>query len=283
MILIYHSVHNKGFVPFNSIPLNLFDKQMRFLSKYRKVGSLYEYRKGKCNIVITFDDGYKNNYTHAYPLLKKYGLTATFFLTTGLIGTKNMKWDDKISYLIQATNKQKIVLDKREYMLEHKEQVITEIITYLNKKDQKCVASRLKQLTEQLGDIEADIMMSWDNVKEMSKDGMYFGSHTVTHSNLVRISLEQVEAELVKSKTDIEQKLGIKVDVFSYTYGGLSDINEAIVKLLRKHGFILALLNDCSNNDGFSLPRYSPPKNLFLFKMRTTFPRLYSGMQRLIL
>ena len=281
MILIYHSVNNGGFIPFISVNIKLFEKQMRFLSKNLKVGSIYDYINGKCDIVITFDDGYKDNYTNAYPILKKYGLTATFFLTTGLIGTKKSKWDDKIIYLINKTGKKSIILDKVSYSPENEKEFTKKLIISLNNKTKDYKEHILNQIIEQLGDVEEEIMMSWDNVKEMSENNMHFGSHTVSHPNLAKISSKEAENEIIVSKKAIEEKINKKIDLFSYPYGNVSDIIEDVVELLKKNGFICGLTNGYETNDGFSIARYGPPRNLFLFKIKTKYPHLYHKIRKL--
>lgn len=283
LILIYHSVNdNEEFVPFRSVNLNLFEKQMRFLSKNLKVGSIYDYLNGKCGVSITFDDGYKNNYTNAYPILKKYNLSATFFVTTGLIGSGKIKWDDKIASVIQNTTLKRLSILNKEYVLDNKMDVIDELIAFLNKKDEEFKQRIVREIINQLGDSKQNIMMSWYNIKEMSENNMFFGSHSVSHCNLAKVSLQDAEKEIALSKKAIEEKIKKKVDLFSYPYGGIADFNEDILKLLRKHGFICGLLNGCSSNDGFSLARYGAPQNLFLFKLKMKHPRFYEKIRNFL-
>jgi len=102
LILYYHSIDERvGNLYYLKTPPDIFKEQMELLKDY-KVVSLGEFvrraRKGKNTeecVVITFDDGFKDNYTVAYPLLYKYDLPATFFVTTGFIGRKGyMSWKD---------------------------------------------------------------------------------------------------------------------------------------------------------------------------------------------
>ncbi len=108
-------------------------------------------------VVITFDDGFKDNYTHASPVLQKLGFTATIFLATGFIGNKRGKFKGK------------------------------------------------------------DIV-NWSEVKELSRSGIRFGSHTVTHPQLRSLDKEKILYEIQCSKEDLEGKLGMPVTAFSYPY-----------------------------------------------------------------
>lgn len=153
-----------------------FEQQMRFLSEngYHTItpDQLLAYLKyGKSlpdnPILITFDDGYQDNYTNAYPIMKKYGFTATIFLITGVI--------DK---------------DPR--------------------------------------------YMTWDQARALQQDGFVFGSHTVTHAPLAKLTNEQITEELTASKKEIERQLGRKPDFFAYPTGSYT---MKIEELVRQAGY----------------------------------------------
>jgi peptidoglycan/xylan/chitin deacetylase (PgdA/CDA1 family) len=115
------------------------------------------------SLVITFDDGYQSVYSEAFPLLQRYGMSATVFLT---VGEKGM-----------AT-----------------------------------AAGRLPSLS-------GHSMLSWHEIREMQRWGIVFGSHTLTHPDLARLPLGQVEAEMSDSKAIIEDALSVSVTCFAYPYG----------------------------------------------------------------
>jgi hypothetical protein len=121
IILMYHSINDPSvnliYTP-NIVSLENFEKQVMYLASKKRVISLEELvtniQKGikfpKGCVVITFDDGYKDNYTNAYPILKEYNLPATFFLATDYIGSNKMKWDDELNYKIKQSNCESVVL-----------------------------------------------------------------------------------------------------------------------------------------------------------------------------
>jgi peptidoglycan/xylan/chitin deacetylase (PgdA/CDA1 family) len=113
--------------------------------------------EGQKRAVITFDDGFRDFYTNAFPILSKYGLTATMYLPT----------------------------------------------------------AHIQQQTQRFKGIDC---LSWNEVRELHRAGMQFGSHTVTHPVLKQISHSELEAELGDSKQAIEQELGVGVTSFAYPY-----------------------------------------------------------------
>ena len=169
-ILMYHGIsddveNGAAYYKVNTAPA-IFERQMRFLKErgYQTVALNEAVRwlnrrepVEPKRVVITFDDGYRNFYTHAFPILRKHGFTATMFLPTEYIG---------------ATRKAFKGFD----------------------------------------------CMTWDEVRELRKAGIEFGSHTVTHPRLVELNWSDVERELRDSKTEMETQLGARVTTFAYPY-----------------------------------------------------------------
>lgn len=114
-ILMYHHVKPGTIKELNTVTPKSFERQMKFLSKYGyKVLSLDEYMAIKKNggkfsrnsVVITFDDGYEDNYIYAYPVLKKFNFSATEFIISDLVGKKTLlSWDQ-----IKQMRKGKIII-----------------------------------------------------------------------------------------------------------------------------------------------------------------------------
>ena len=273
-ILIYHRVSpdqdNSSLV--KPLTPQSFEKQIESFSRDYELLPLdklaWYIQQGKAlpkkAMVITVDDGYKDNYLYAYPILRKYHAPATIFLATGHIGTGKLFWPDRVKYIIQASSSTEVKLDK---LGEHRLQSPSD-----KAKAALMIANRLKRIPEAeknfligrlssiLGvDIPEDLgkrlILSWDEVREMSSHGIAFGAHTVNHPILTRLPLEQAKREIVQSKKDIEEKLRQPVTAFAYPNGRPRDFNSHIANLVKESGFT------CAVN---SIPRWVTPKaNLY--------------------
>ncbi|MBI4436023.1 MAG: polysaccharide deacetylase family protein, partial [Candidatus Omnitrophica bacterium] len=186
-ILLYHGV---GLPDPNqdNLPLEEFRLQMRHLAEKGfhpiLLSDLLDHVEGKTDlpshpIVITFDDGVKTTYTNAFPVLKEYRFPATVFLVSDYIG-EGTKWLS--------------TLEHRWY-------------------------DRDPRLNSPENDIWKFDFLSWEEVKEMGKAQVGFGSHGATHAELPRLTPKELLYELEGSKEKLETALGQKVDCFAYPWG----------------------------------------------------------------
>jgi len=116
---------------------------------------------------------------------------------------------------------------------------------------------------------EKDRFLNWEEVIKMSKDGVEFGSHTLTHPFLTKITRQQAEKEIIDSKKIIEDKTGKEVKFFCYPYG---NYNSEIIEIVEKSGYKAAVTNRKKNMKitKFTLPRigiYSH-NNKFIFRIK---------------
>lgn len=236
-----------------------FQKQMRYLQEtheiisFQKLHQAFTEKKSlpRRAAIITFDDGYKDNYTEAYPILKKYNIPATIFLTTGHIETNKMFWWNIIGYVLCNTKLKKIELEEFGDVIppSSKENMFYSLrMTY--QKFKNIPEEKKKKLIDQLlqkSDVNIpkglgkDLMLSWDNIKEMNENGIEFGAHTVTHPILTNVPLNQAKLEIVESKKTIEKRLGKPVTTFCYPNGFTDDYNADIVQILKDNGFLCSV------------------------------------------
>jgi len=193
LIICYHCVKDEAFPHLRPAKVTDFENQMQYLSKVYNPISLERMAQYIQNctslpskaIAVTFDDGYRDNYENAYPILKKYHIPATVFLTTGFIGTGEIpRWD-------------------KEYYTADKA-----------------------------------LMLSWEQVREMSDDGISFGAHTLTHPFLTRIPRKQAQREIRLSRDIIEQHIGRPVTTFAYPSG---NFDSEIKELVKDAGYTAAV------------------------------------------
>ncbi len=263
-ILAYHKIENNEFDDLNmSIPVSDFEIQIKYLSKNYHVISLLDFLSSiqtrkkikKNSVVITFDDGYKDNYTNAFSIVKKYNVPITIFLTVAPISTGQALWYEAIVHLIK--NSLIEGADLSDYgignitlkSLSDKQAAIYQIVnkakTMPQNQRQNLIDYLKKNLTtkdnkNQNDDHLKSLMLSWDEIREMKNHGVTFGAHTMSHPILTQIPIETAEIEIKKSKEIIEKELGEKISLFTYPNGGPEDFNEDIVDIIRKNGFVCA-------------------------------------------
>jgi peptidoglycan/xylan/chitin deacetylase (PgdA/CDA1 family) len=259
-IIAYHRVSEVDDYPWSLTPVTPkeFEQEIRYLShKYHIISldDLVTYSDKLKTLppktaVVTFDDGYKDTYRNAYPILKKYRIPATVFLTTGHIGTGKLFWWDKVGYVIWKTESNTIDLgelgihhlNSASSRLQMSNTVITTLKQFsIKKRDELIngmVVSNGVDIPPNLGE---KLILSWDEIKEMSKNGISFGAHTVSHPILSRLSLEAASKEILDSKKHIEKELGQEVTTFCYPNGEPGDFSGDIEGILKSNGFKCAI------------------------------------------
>jgi len=199
--------------------------------------------------IITFDDGYADNFVYAFPLLKKHGLSALIFVTTDFVGKSKPSFWDVAAYSFAHTEKTSAVLPltgEQHWSNEGEQYSVMmqwiETLKTVDENEKQALASQLPAALDV--DVAEEnfshIFMNWDQVRVMAGDGIEFGSHTLTHPIMTRIPAEQVTRELVDSKKLIEQELGRPVDTFAYPNGGPEDFNPQIIGTLKDAGYKMA-------------------------------------------
>lgn len=271
-VVNYHRIDDPNRSDFDSFKPNVsatpqdFDHQMDYLAKWFHVVSLQDvvdWLDGKKNLppyaaLITFDDGYLDNYTAAYPILRRHNFPALIFLTTGHIGTDAPFYWDMAAYCFSHTQSDHLIFPdgRTEYWSNQKQldqvsKAWTESLKSLSHVEKE---SHVLRLPDQLGvsvpsGFFRKLMMSWDQVREMQAGGVEFGAHTMQHPILTRIPLDQVRVEVEGSKARIEAELGNPVLGFAYPNGQLADLNGTIERIVAGSGIRAAftLLNGPSS------------------------------------
>jgi len=244
-ILMYHRI----------VPEH-FKKQIEYLSKNYKIVGLQEANENldKKQLVLTFDDGYRNNYLYAYPILKEFGLRATIFIVHDFIDKNIFTWWDRLEFAnVRANIKKLRILPADAIEKEvHKH-------TGLSAANHKPP--------------EYDFM-SWKEVKQ-SADIFDIGSHTLTHPCLTESSYKEAATEVVESKKKIEDILDRPVVSFAYPYG---ESNEDVFHLVETAGYRCAVLSEKGNNknrDPFQLRRRDIEKNNDVFVIANKLSGLF--------
>jgi peptidoglycan/xylan/chitin deacetylase (PgdA/CDA1 family) len=293
VILTYHGVLQKtqdGYENRNCVDAQMFDRQMAFMKRHYNVVPLADLTQwlstGKemppYTAAITFDDGFRNSFTVALPILRKYRLPATVFLTTSFIGGEELGlWTEQVDRLLQEAPVEtvRIVVNgkEREYPLrtkadreaasdrvrgylktlppERRQSVMTTLLGQMLAKTggTKLNTENVPKYSELNGQTAAEIeeryaFLTWEQVQAMARHQITFGSHTHTHPIMATLDEEKARFELAESRRLIEDRLGTPCRLFSYPNGTAADFGPREQRLLQQHGYIAAV----SQIDGFN-------------------------------
>jgi len=293
-ILTYHRVNDDGDPFFSALPTAVFERQMRHVARNYRVLPLEDLverlqRGGlpRNTLAITFDDGYRDNLTHAAPILSRLGLPATIFLATGFIGTAEVPWFDRLAHGLKKSTMDVVRtpwgdelalsglparMRAMERTLEHFKRVpdeerhrgLDELLTALGVTDQR---------------IFKNLMLSWDDVHAVRGLGFSIGAHTVNHPILSRVTPQRAWTEILGSRTMIESACGAAPRAFAYPNGGTEDYTETVKRLVREAGFTCAVTTrfglNTSNTNPWELRRGGPwEHHLPTFALKLAWYRL---------
>ncbi len=259
-----------------------FDHQMYYIRKNFNPVSLADYLDCRMNerplpvnsVIVTFDDGFRNNYEFAVPILKKYDMSAAFYVTTNFVGKQKMLWSEEIMYRVMHTEKKEMILNldyEHNFSLDtiaKKEYAGTLLRIYLKKSKKQDVLNLLKNLRDKLDDVEIELegtnqirygFLTWDDVRKMSEEGMEIGSHTHNHYTLNQLDLDECREELETSQRLIEEHTQNKCVLFSYPNGKKENFACRDKELLEELGYRNAVTQldfiNKGNEDPFELGR----------------------------
>lgn len=252
LILGYHGVVQEQACPprWTEVRLTRFREQMTSVRRRYRLLPLREIverlRRGAAlpayTAAVTFDDGYRNNFTHAFPVLRELGIPATIFLTTGFLDERRPLWTDRLTLALARS---------RESMLEIAGHALPLRTPAERQRARDVVAAHLKALPgpekdrqldtveRGLGAVTADLPeelapLGWDDVRAMGASGLVdFGSHTVTHQIVSRLGPEDRAREIVQSCQRVEEEIGARCRLFAYPNGEPGDFDDESRSLLR--------------------------------------------------
>lgn len=200
-------------------------------------------KSGQRFIAITFDDGYRDNFVYAFPLLRKYRIPVTIFPCTGPLDSPELFWWDKIGYVIAHTSKHRLNLGEFG-VYEIDDQVQRKVVAHHIARNLKVVPEDVKsKVTEHLiresdvdipKDVPRNVVMSWEDIAIMDNNGISFGAHSVNHPILTNVSSNRVSAEISQSRSRIERHVKHVSEFFAYPDGAF---NSSVVKLVQREGF----------------------------------------------
>ncbi len=200
-------------------------------------------------VCLTFDDGFRNVLTTAYPILARYQLPATVFLVTGAMSTGQPAWTERLFYALLATGREAVCFAGRSWPLTTSAQRAAAYWGLTQQLKQIPVDEKdahVGELTRTLGRPEVPresvlATLNWEEVAALQATGLIeFGSHTHTHPILSRCSPERQKEELRVSRDVLRERLG-RADLFAYPNGSRADFTPTTQDLLRQLGYRAAV------------------------------------------
>ena len=259
-ILCYHGIHSTP-LPFPiwiQLSASLFEAHLQMLSRHYECISLHalvdQMKQGRIKgnpVVVTFDDGFASNYHLAFPLLKKYEVPATIYVTANLVGTSEYTWSDSIAAILITTNKATIEFSGSVLPIGDQQEKAFAYRKILNGLKSKhpveinawIAAAMIDHELEKEQIVRHDLFavfshLTWRHIAEMLASGLVnIGSHGLNHSILARLGIEEALKEITESKKIIESNTGEPVTDFAYPNGTEADFRSEHRALLKQHGY----------------------------------------------
>lgn len=183
---------------------------------------------GAPSIVVTFDDGYADNFTAAVPLLLRYDTPATFFIATGYIGAPSGYWWDELEHIVFASKQG----------IERYQHLYNELRPLSPDARRQRLDHLYRQARPTTPAPEGRRPMTLPELQKIAAEPLFeIGAHTVTHPLLAARPIEEQHKEIQASKAYLETRLNRPIQSFSYPYGGKGHYVPATVDAVRHCGF----------------------------------------------
>ncbi|OZY87705.1 hypothetical protein CBP51_12310 [Cellvibrio mixtus] len=255
-ILMYHrfSAQKKG----HAVTAATFEQQLQLIKHYFQPMTLAALaqiikqtgRTPDNAVVITVDDGYRDFYEVAYPLLKHYQVPATFFVTTGFVNQDLWLWPDQVLWLLRnrtSSSGRLIVGDKTFDLTESVKELWWPLVLHLLTVENHIRLSAIAELTRcsevSLPSTAPDEFsaVTWAQLEEMQQQGIEIGGHTLSHPSLGHMPVAEAQVEINGSFDVLRQHLGDRPRTFCYPNGQPADYSEEIKKIVSQSGFLAAV------------------------------------------
>ncbi len=261
LVLCYHSVVPDEYVcalP-NAIGETQFAQQMQILTReFHPVSAseVCDWFHGRTTlpkhpVLVTFDDGYRNNLIYAAPILLRHAIPALMFVTSGYIGTERVLWTQGIYHRVLDWDQPTIPLPQGgEYAVPAAAEPRRALAAKVRAQCKSIQSEQLAQYIEALSvplqlrnGASADRLLAflcWNEIRELARLGFEIGSHTVEHPVLTQVSHERLKTELEGSKAAIERELNCACRYFAYPNGCAGGSNPVVVNAVEHARYELA-------------------------------------------
>ncbi len=304
LILAYHGIIRYPIPFFDSCFLNenMFRRQLKYMKKHFDIVCFtraIELLRNNCvrrpTIVLTFDDGYQNNYDIAFPILQEERVPATIFLATGYIDTSETIWTGYLHHAFAMTLKTSLSWEGCRYNLTKPDQKFKAVntIKYLFK--QMPYSQIIPNVHKVISELDVRLDQSFENgspyrilnsdaIREMNISGLVeFGAHTHLHPILKHLSHYQKEEEITKSINIVKKLIRKPCEIFSIPNGSIHDYDKETINILRKNGVTVCVTTIAGVNNGktpiMELRRHIIGGKISMFKFKLIVHNIHSFLK----
>ncbi len=281
LVLNYHRIGDPDDDPFDpgvfSATGDQLNEQISYLKRHVSLVTLEEalafvdgtaeHNGRRCRVLITFDDGYLDNYEVAFPILRSHGVQGVFFLVTSMVGSCCVPWWDHIAYLMKTARHRRFRLRYPADLAVNVDEngmarSLQDVLSLYKRPENTDPVRFIRELNEaaQGKDLPETVrrFLNWDEARRMMAAGMAIGSHTHLHAVLSQLAAEQQRRDLAQSRALLKEELGIEVDALAYPVGSTSSFSDQTQQLARETGYRAAF----SFHGGTNLPGTARPYDI---------------------
>jgi peptidoglycan/xylan/chitin deacetylase (PgdA/CDA1 family) len=250
-----------GYTVGEGVPLETFEAQMRFMLRHFEAvpasrSVLPDDGDHGLRFAVTFDDGYVDNLHLAAPILLRLGIPATFFVVSEYVGTRRRYWWDEIAWLVRHARRE--ALQPAAFLSEPCRQGLPETLALDSERarlhttacleavlrgatpaqvEQALSELRVHAETRATTDSDDAVLMDWNALRTLARQGFDIGSHSADHLNLAQLDADALARQLSDSKAHIEAQIGQPVRSLAYPYGGAEHFNAGVQAATRTAGY----------------------------------------------
>lgn len=247
-VLLFHRVSSEPDVFWPPMAVKDFARLIDFLAHETCVVPLealdaVEAYPDKPLVSLSFDDGYRDFYDNALPVLKNYGVPAHHNICPGLIDRGTLPWTQIVGHYVRKQRGRTVRLPDDRVIavgINSGEPEYLEILNRIYAVDDKTRERYVATISEEVGDIGGNVLMDWSTVKLCHQAGVHIGSHGLNHCNMARIAdPTRLAAEVSSSRKRIFEELGTYPEMFAFPSGFY---NKAGLQEVERAGYRMALL-----------------------------------------
>jgi len=264
-VLMYHRISRESDYLGLSVSPNNFERQLSILHQTARIvplGHLVERLDSSEPLdediaSITFDDGYRDNLDIALPILKRFEASATVFVTTNFVEGSQSPFGERMRCAFESLWRHAVKPNSWKGIGENYTdklvrlalarpgslKLIRTLVFSVPRMQWKLCEDLLAELEQRAGlsSVSASsTMLDWSGVRELARNGIEIGSHTLSHPILAGVPMERAENEIIESKRLIESNLGQEVRGFAFPVGGANDFTQSHIECLRNAGYSYA-------------------------------------------